>query len=126
MSTSFSEAVLLDQCVFIPVRVQQYERVLKEQIQFFQAEGSWVDLFTTLRTYRLSTNIGQVALQVDPTQFVRVSRRHIVNIQRVRALSGNELFVDDTPLLVGKQYRAGLIERLPIIRMKATSSMAAP
>lgn len=121
MSTPFFDAVLMDSCVFIPVHAQRYERVVKDQIRFFQAEGNWVDLVTTQKKYRLSTNIGQVALQLSVNQFVRISRRHIINIQRITALYGNQVYVDGDALLIGKQYRTALIDRLPIIRMKADS-----
>jgi DNA-binding LytR/AlgR family response regulator len=113
-------------CVFIPVGLQRYERVQLDQIRYFQAEGNWVDLFTTNRSYRLSTNIGQIETQLNDRLFVRVSRRHIVNVCRVTAIYGNDVVIDNDALPIGKQYRATLVERLPILRTKAEKLPSLP
>jgi DNA-binding LytR/AlgR family response regulator len=105
--------------VFVPVHAQRYERILKGDILYLQAEGNRVDLITTTQTYRLSTNIGQIVEQLDERQFIRISRQHVVNLHRVMALLGNDLRVDDVLLPIGRKHRAEVIERLPILRMKA-------
>jgi DNA-binding LytR/AlgR family response regulator len=113
----------MDDCVFIPIRVHHYERVRKRDIIYFQAEGNWVDLVTTTQTYRLSTNIGQIVEQIDTAQFIRISRQHVVNLHRVTALLGNDLRIDaDVLLPIGRKHRSDVIERLPILRMKADAT----
>ncbi|MBO0933825.1 LytR/AlgR family response regulator transcription factor [Fibrella aquatilis] len=109
----------LTDCILIPIRAHHYERIVKRDIRYFQAEGNWVDLFTTTHMYRLSTNIGQIQAQLDKQQFVRISRRHLVNIDRTCGLRGSELLIDDEPLPIGRQYRTALLSVLPILRMKA-------
>jgi DNA-binding LytR/AlgR family response regulator len=119
-----STPVLLTDCVFVVTTNQHYEKIAKNDILYLQAEGSWVDIVTVEKNYRLSTNLGSVEPQLDADYFGRVSRRHIVNLHHVNALRGNQLFVQGIEILIGKQYREGLLSRLPILRTKLPSHSA--
>ncbi|GAB3983307.1 hypothetical protein GCM10028806_56380 [Spirosoma terrae] len=114
-----STPVLLLNSVFVVTTNQRYQKIAKHDILYVQAEGSWVDIVTMEKTYRLSTNLGQLESQLDDEIFCRVSRKHIINLNHISAIQGGLLFVWDTEILIGKQYREALISRLPILRTKA-------
>ena len=111
---------LRSESIFVSGKEQRYEKVFFQDILYFQAEGSWADLITSRRgkRYRISTNLGNVESQLDTAVFVRVSRKHIVNIHHVTAVQGNIVFIDDHEILIGRLYKDGLITRLPILRTK--------
>lgn len=113
-----STPVLLPDSVFVVTTNQRYQKIAKNDILYVQAEGSWVDIVTVDKTFRLATNLGQLEQQLNTTDFCRVSRKHIVNLNHISAVQGGQLFVEDTELLIGKQYREALISRLPILRTK--------
>lgn len=113
-----SMPILLDDCVFVVTKNQRYQKIAKSDILYVQAEGSWVDIVTSSDRYRLSTNLGQVEPQLDGNCFSRVSRRHIVNVHHITAVQGGQLFIHDIAILIGKQYREGLLRLLPILRTK--------
>ena len=113
-----STPILLLNCVFVVTTNQRYQKIATNDILYVQAEGSWVDIVTVDKTYRLSTNLGQLEPQLDDSDFCRVSRKHIVNLNHISAVQGGQLFVRDIEILIGKQYREGLIGRLPILRTK--------
>ena len=110
--------VSLPDCVFVITTNQRYQKIAKSDILYVQAEGSWVDIITLDKTYRLSTNLGQVELQLDAQFFSRVSRKHIVNLDHITAIQGGQLFIGETIVLIGKQYREPLLSRLPILRTR--------
>lgn len=110
--------VLLPDCVFVVTTHQRYQKIAKSDILYVQAEGSWADIVTINKTYRLSTHLGQVESQLDADCFSRVSRKHIVNLNHITALQGGQLFVQDVSILIGKQYREALLSRLPILRTR--------
>jgi DNA-binding LytR/AlgR family response regulator len=113
-----STPVLLTDSVFVVTTSQRYEKIAKNDILYVQAEGSWVDIVTADKTYRLSTNLGQIEPQLDTKYFERVSRKYIVNLHHIEAVHGSQLFIRDMNILIGKQYRDGLLSRLPILRTK--------
>ena len=110
--------ILLSDAVFVVTTNQRYQKIAKADILYLQAEGSWVDIITLDKTYRLATNIGQLEPQLDTTWFGRVSRRHIVNLHRVEAVQGRQLFVQGVALLIGKQSRELILKQLPILKTK--------
>ncbi|WP_026308983.1 LytR/AlgR family response regulator transcription factor [Spirosoma spitsbergense] len=110
--------VSLPDCVFVVTTNQRYQKIAKGDILYVQAEGSWVDIVTADKTYRLSTNLGQVEPQLDANSFSRVSRKHIVNLHHITAIQGGQLFIGEVAVLIGKQYREPLLSQLPILRTK--------
>ena len=110
--------VSLPDCVFVVTTNQRYQKIAKSDILYVQAEGSWVDIVTVDKTYRLSTNLGQVEPQLDAQSFSRVSRKHIVNLHHITAIQGGQLFIGEVAILIGKQYREPLLSQLPILRTK--------
>lgn len=116
-----STFVQLADCVFVITSRQRYEKIAKYEILYIQAEGAWVDIVTRAKTYRLSTNLGTVDQQLDDAMFCRVSRKHIVNLHHIESLRGNELQVQDRPVLIGRHYRENLLSRLPILQTRLSS-----
>ncbi len=109
---------MLGDCVFVVTKSQRYQKIAKNDILYVRAEGSWVDIVTTEKTYRLSTNLGQLEPQLDARCFWRVSRSHIVNLHHITALHGGQLLVQGVEILIGRQYRDGLLSQLPILRTR--------
>lgn len=111
--------------VFVVTKHQRYEKIHRHDILYVQAEGSWVDIITLNRTYRLATNLGTIEAQLDAENFSRVSRKHIVNLCHIDSLQGNEVMIGSTAVAVGPQYREALWSRLPILRTKHTGNKLA-
>lgn len=93
---------------------------MPNSIIYFQAEGSWAYLITseTGKKYRISTNLGNVEQQLNPNVFIRVSRKHIININHGIAVQGNAVIVGNEEILIGWISKDNLIEKLPILRTK--------
>ncbi len=118
MTKSILESQWIADSVFIADQHQRYERVFKMDIIYVQAEGGWVGVVTVKKTYNLSTNLGTVEPQLDPVYFLRVSRKYVINVHHIEVVQGNTLLVAGHQIIMGRQFRAALLERLPILRTK--------
>lgn len=119
-----STPVQLPDCVFVFTSRQRYEKIARQNILYIQAEGAWVDIVTSAKTYRLSTNLGTIEQQLNDDTFCRVSRKHIVNLHHIESLRGNELQIQDRPVLIGRHYRDHLLSRLPILQTRFPGTAA--
>jgi len=78
-----------------------------------EAENNYVRLWAD-RSYLHKETLTRLVSRLDPTQFLRVHRSHVVNISAVRELRplahGEYLIVlrDDTEITSGRSYRAAM------------------
>ena len=77
-----------------------------QEVQFFQAEGSYVQVVTAAKTYLIPQPIYELESELDPSNFARVHRSVIVNISCVKSI--HSLLNGDHELLLadGKKLRA--------------------
>ena len=75
-------------------------------IQYFQAEGSYVQMVTANRTYLIPQPIYELESELNPTNFARVHRSVIVNISCIKSI--HSLLNGDHELILadGKKIRA--------------------
>lgn len=75
-------------------------------VQYFQAEGSYVQVVTSTKTYLIPQPIYELESGLDPTRFARVHRSVIVNISCVKSIQS--LLNGDHELILanGKRIRA--------------------
>lgn len=76
------------------------------EIQYFQAEGSYVQIVTGSKTYLLTQPIYELESSLDPAQFARVHRSVIVNISCIKSIQS--LLNGDHELVLanGRKIRA--------------------
>jgi two-component system, LytTR family, response regulator len=92
----------------IPVRTTDVVRL--------EASDDFVVIHTTAQRYRMGVPLQQIAERLDPSQFVRVHRSHIVNMDHVASMSpydGSRLEVrlkDGTLLVASRQCSRALRE----------------
>ncbi len=108
---------ILSDVIFIVVNYS-YVKIAKADILFVEAAGGYVEIYTTERKYQHTIHLKQFFEQLDDDCFVRVSRKHVVNLRHIDSLHGNSLSIQKYEILIGKQYRPYFLEFLPIIRTK--------
>ena len=76
--------------------------------------GNYVELHTAERRYLLRTSLARLARRLDPTQFLRVHRSHLLRVDQIlgvspRAHGDAELHLrDGSSLLLSRRYRDAL------------------
>jgi DNA-binding LytR/AlgR family response regulator len=109
---------MLNEVIFIPNK-NRYERILKNEICFIEAQGAYVDIFLIdEKKYRVSTNLQQFIIQISDDFFFKVSRKHIINVNQVTAFQSSKVWFGEKHIDVSKPFRESLEIKLPIIRTK--------
>jgi two-component system LytT family response regulator len=99
----------------IPVKTgSRTELVNPDEVIYFQAEGSYVQVVTTSKTYLITEPVYELESLLDPLKFARVHRSVIVRIDAVRNIQS--LLNGDHILLLknGKEIRASRTYRQKI------------
>lgn len=115
--TAFLERVKQRTAFMQHVAVKSNERVRLvpvEQIDWFESAGNYVRLHAGSERFLLRQTMNGLEEKLDPTQFVRIHRTTIVNLQRIRdtrpASHGDHIVVlhDGTQLQLSRAYRERL------------------
>jgi len=83
-------------------------------VQRLSAAGNYVELHTAARRHLVRATLSRLALRLDPAQFLRVHRSHLVRADFIATVSphahGDQRLVlrDGTELLLSRRYRAAL------------------
>ncbi len=103
--------------VYIPIK-NGHQKIANKDIFYIEASGSYVSIFTYEKTIMLSTNLGNIQKQLSEGSFVRISRKHIINIDHIERIENNVVVVKKKVLPVGDSYRTELFKNLQIIKTK--------
>jgi len=90
-------------------------------VDWFEAHGNYVRLHVGSTTHVVRETISAIEAALNPSQFARIHRGTIVNIDRIRELqpwfAGDYLMIlkDGTQLKLSRTYREQLQTRLHVI-----------
>lgn len=110
---------MFDDCVFVPSN-HQYIRIMRADILYVKAEGSYVEIVTRQGRHSASVHLSLFAEQLADDSFVRVSRQYLVNVCHVHRINGTTLHIDKHEIPMGKATRQKLLLLLPVIWTKPT------
>lgn len=110
----------LNEVIFVSNK-NRYERVLKKDILYIEAQGAYVDIYVNDGKKNLSTHLKSFLSQLDDTTFIQVSRKHAVNVLHIDGFSTTDLKIKDSTIAISKSYRSQLLEKLPIIKTKISA-----
>lgn len=111
------KVVKLEDAVFVPTK-NGHAKLLNDDILYAEASGSYVTVYTNKDEIVISTNLGNLHKQLGNHIFIRISRKHLVNIHKIGKIEGNVLVINSHPLPVGESYRNEVFQKLQIIRTK--------
>ncbi|HET7600414.1 MAG TPA: LytTR family DNA-binding domain-containing protein [Gemmatimonadales bacterium] len=82
-----------------------------EEVECAMAADNYVRIVTAARSYLLRSPLGTLAERLDPAEFVRVHRSHVVAIRHVRTLHARPNGEYDLELASGRLVRASRAHR---------------
>lgn len=100
----------------------RYVRVGLEEIRLLEADGQAVKIHTTNDIiYEVKVNLGHLLSQLPHFEpyLLKVSRRHVVNIQAIEAIEGNVLFIKGHQVPISRRFHGSVMEQLPLIRSRS-------
>jgi DNA-binding LytR/AlgR family response regulator len=102
--------------VFVLTESQQFERVYVNDVLYLKAARSYCDVVTEKHTYTVCSSMNHVQEKFANGEFIRVHKSYVVNSKRITRLVGNVIFVNDTEVKLGKEYREELMSVLKLIK----------
>ena len=111
------EHKVLGTAIFIPDK-HTHIRIDKHEIYHIEADGSYIKVFTKTRNFHVSSNLKVFSLQLKDTNFIRVSRKHVINVIHLHKIDGNTLYVGPYEIQLSKNQRKHILERFPILHTR--------
>jgi len=102
------EAVLPENFFFIKTH-NGYEKILHQEILFIEASQNYSIIHTPRGKFMTLTALRAIEEQLPAARFLRVHKSYIVSIDKIQALSGNELTIDKQKVPFGKNYKDALM-----------------
>ncbi len=100
-----------DSTIFIKER-NQFTRLDKNLIQYVEAYGDYVNIYTPNRKYTIHSTMKSMEKKLNDERFMRVHRSYIVNIELIESIDENILFLQQQLIPVGGNYKGQLLQRL--------------
>jgi len=87
-------------------------RVDFKEVQYVEALGDYVHIVTSHSKLIVYSTMRAIEEKFPPSQFVRVHRSFIANINCIQALEDNSLLIKDKHIPVGQTYLRTVLQRL--------------
>ena len=75
-----------------------------KDIQFIKSDNVYVEIFTEEKRYIQRKFLGEISKEL-PTQFVRIHRSYLVNMDRVSKLNKTFALIDGQRIPVSRKFR---------------------
>lgn len=93
---------------------KKYKKVKFSEINYVKAEGNYCSIFTKDCRTTIRNSLKRFFDRMPHAMFIRTHRSYIVNISAIKSVefSGNKIFISDTELPIGRNYKADLKKHL--------------
>ncbi len=106
----------MSESIFLRVDNQVFVKLITDDILYLEADRAYSTLVTTTKKFKLSTSMNHIHAQLNNTDFIRVHRSHIINVNRITELEGNVIKLGAYEIQMGKEYRENLMNVLKIVK----------
>jgi DNA-binding LytR/AlgR family response regulator len=90
-------------------------KLLYSEIVYIEADRAYCHVVTNSRKYVLSVSMSNVVEQIDHSDFVRVHRSYVVNVNKITGIDGNVIKLGTQSVEMSKSMREDVLSRLNIL-----------
>lgn len=83
----------------------QYQKVFLNTILWIEGLRDYQKIVTSEQVYFYYATLRELENELPGDRFLRVHQSFIINMDKVTALKGNQIFVDEHAILIGRKYR---------------------
>jgi DNA-binding LytR/AlgR family response regulator len=83
-----------------------------DEISYLKAEVDYVNVITKDREILISDSLRNWKEKLQDFSFVQVHRSYIINIDKITRVYGNQVFINDQSIPIGKTYKEDFLQRL--------------
>lgn len=110
-ATKVTESTAADDSFFIKEE-HKLLRLYYEDILFIESIKDYIFIYTPEKRYEVLFPLKQVAQDLPAEKFMRVHRSYIIALDKVTALEGNQLLIQDYKVPVSKAHREAVQEKI--------------
>lgn len=89
---------------------KDYQKIEVAAIQFIKSNGDYTQLFMTKGKHLVSHPLKYWLEKLDATTFCQIHKSYLVNVQHISKVTGNQVYIGDNLLPIGRTYREGFIQ----------------
>lgn len=87
-----------------------------QNIDWIKGEDNYSDIyFNNGDKSTVSQTLKSIGEKFIPHGFIRIHKSYVINISKISSITGNNIFIGDTMLPIGKSYKKQFLERLTIV-----------
>ncbi|MCX8081266.1 MAG: LytTR family transcriptional regulator DNA-binding domain-containing protein [Bacteroidia bacterium] len=101
--------------------IRSYGKLMKIQkpdILFVEAMKDYVIIHTKFSRYTIHSTMKDIEQNLGPSEFIRVHRSFIVNLEKIETIEGNEIFIEGNKaraIPIGANYKEEVLKRIRTI-----------
>lgn len=106
----------MESSVFFKVG-RSFQKINLNEVLYFESFGIYVKVITdyTKRPEVVNETISSVLKYLNATNFIRIHKLYIININKITGFDANHIFIDGKPLPIGISYKTKLENLLKLL-----------
>lgn len=112
-----SQTVVVPESVAVSNRIflqsnKKYIQIETGSIQYIEATGNYTKVFTTGEVITMREKISSLLELLPKNEFVQVHKSFAVAPKHIKSIEGNQIFIGDYIIPIGKIYKANIFQLL--------------
>jgi DNA-binding LytR/AlgR family response regulator len=87
-------------------------KILYCELQYGEAQGNYTRIVTQTTTLMPKMPFSNFEEMLPPNRFIRIHRSFVINKSKIKHIEGNRVFIGETELPIGNNYRELLLKEL--------------
>ncbi|MEQ8414046.1 MAG: response regulator transcription factor [Imperialibacter sp.] len=87
-------------------------RVESKDILYIKSDNNYIEIFTQTKKYVHRQSLEGFLDEIQDSNFVRIHRSYAINLQKVEAINGRYVVINDEKISLSRTYKAGLMDLL--------------
>ena len=84
---------------------QDYLKIEKQVIRYIKSDGDYTRVFSSPAKYMVSHSLRYWLKNLPSSHFCQIHKSYIVNIRFIQKVSGNQVFLGETVIPIGRTFR---------------------
>jgi len=89
-----------------------FYKVTIDDILYLKAEVDYVKVVTVEREILILDSLRNWEVKLQNFRFIQIHRSYIINLDKIQKVYGNQVFIDDKLIPLGKKYRDTFLKRI--------------
>ncbi|WP_338814174.1 response regulator transcription factor [Bernardetia sp. Wsw4-3y2] len=91
---------------------KKYIQVEIAKIQYLEASGNYTNIHTTEETISIRDKISNLVEILPKEEFLQVHKSFAVSPKHIKSIEGNQIFISDNCIPIGKMYKMNIVQLL--------------